>query len=84
MPEGDFGFVTMRLHAGRVDGSDVYFIRTDASEETFAHAEGLVFVPKITELATPKLSGAVYLEPDASDRPAIFSSEPERDDYTPA
>lgn len=82
--EGDFGFVTMRLHAGRIDGNDVYFIRTDASDETFAKEEGLVFVPKLAALATPKLSGAVYVDRDNSDRPAIFSSEPGRDDYTPA
>jgi hypothetical protein len=82
--DGDFGFVTMRLHAGRVDGNDVYFIRTDASDEKFAGEEGLVFVPKLAALAAPKLSGAVYLDRDTSDRPAIFSSEPGRDDYTPA
>ena len=82
--EGDFGFVTMRLHAGRVEGNDVYFIRTDASDETFANEQGLVFVPKLAALATSKLSGAVYLDADASDQPAIFSSEPGRDNYTPA
>jgi hypothetical protein len=81
--EGDFGFVTMRLHAGRVDGKNVYYIRTDASDKTFAEEEGLVFVPKLAALATSKLSGAVYLAPDG-DHPAIFSSEPGRDDYTPA
>jgi hypothetical protein len=74
----------MRLHAGRVEGNDVYFIRTDASDETFADEQGLVFVPKLASLATPKVSGAVYLDADASDQPAIFSSEPGRDDYTPA
>ncbi|MGH3004439.1 MAG: DUF7482 domain-containing protein [Gaiellaceae bacterium] len=82
--DGDFGFVTMRLHGGRVDGSDVYFIRTDVSDEGFADAERLVFVPKLAALATPKLSGAVYVDRVAADRPAIFSSEPGREAYTPA
>lgn len=82
--EGDFGFVTMRLHVGRVDGNEVYFIRTDASDETFANEEGLVFVPKLAVLASPKLSGAIYVDRDATDRPAIFSSEPGSDGYTPA
>jgi hypothetical protein len=79
--EGDFGFVTIRLHAGRVDRSNVYFIWTDASDEGYADQQRLVFVPKLAAL---ELSGAVYLDTDAPDRPAIFSSEPGRDDYTPA
>ncbi len=82
--EGEFGFVTLRLHAGRVDGRDVYYIRTDASDEGFAEEQGLVFVPKLAPLATPELAGAVYVDRDDPDLPAIFSSEPGRDDYTPA
>jgi hypothetical protein len=82
--EGDFGFVTLQLHAGLVDRSDVFFIRTDASEERFADSERLVFVPKLAALADPSLSGAMYVDPDQSDRPAVLSSEPGRRDYTPA
>jgi hypothetical protein len=82
--EGDFGFVTMRLHAGVVNGSDVYFIRTDASDETFAKKERLVFVPKLAALARAELSGAIYLDAPQTDRPAILSSQPGRGDYTPA
>ena len=62
----------------------MYYIRTDASEEGFAEEEGLVFVPKLAPLATPELAGAVYVDRDDPDLPAIFSSEPGRDDYTPA
>jgi len=36
--EGAFGFVSMRLHEGVVDGESVWFVRTDASDETFAPA----------------------------------------------
>jgi hypothetical protein len=82
--EGDFGFVTMRLHAGVVDGNDVYFIRTDASGEAFADKEQLVFVPKLAALAKPKLSGAMYVDAQQADRPAILSSQPGGENYTPA
>jgi hypothetical protein len=82
---GDFGFVTMRLHKGVVDGSDVYYVRTDASERTFAAAEQLVFVPRIAGLTAPGLSGAAYLvESGAQGQATVLSTEPGRPDYTPA
>lgn len=83
--EGDFGFVTMRVHKGAVDGSDVYFVRTDASDNDFATAEELVFVPNLAGLTGAGLSGAAYVvEGGVADQPTVFSSEPGRDDYTPA
>ncbi|MEX2660184.1 MAG: hypothetical protein WD232_10840, partial [Acidimicrobiales bacterium] len=82
---GAFGFVTMRLREGAFDGNDVYFVRTDASDESFAQAEGLVHVPKLTSLTGDGLSGAAYVVEDASDdQPTVFATEPGRDDYTPA
>lgn len=81
---GPFGFVTMRIHEGRVDGKNVYYIRTDASDETYAQDEKLIYVPKLRSLTGDGLSGAAYLVEGAEDQPAIFSSEPGRDDYTPA
>lgn len=82
---GAFGFVTMRIRAGAFDGNDVYFVRTDASEEDFAVAEELVYVPKLATLTGDGLSGAAYVvEGGAADQPVVFSSEPGRDDYTPA
>lgn len=42
---GDYGKVTFKLHEGKHAGESVYFIRTDASDQTFAQEEGLVFVP---------------------------------------
>lgn len=82
---GAFGFVTMRIRAGAFDGNDVYFVRTDASEEAFATAEELVYVPKLATLTGDGLSGAAYVvEGSAADQPVVFSSEPGRDDYTPA
>jgi hypothetical protein len=82
---GEFGFVTMRVHRGAFDGNDVYFVRTDASDEAYAQTEQLVYVPKIAGLTGDGLSGAAYVFDDGSDdQPTVFSSEPGRDDYTPA
>lgn len=55
--EGAFGFVSMRLHEGVVDGESVWFVRTDASDETFARREKLVFAPRIASLSRDGLSG---------------------------
>lgn len=83
--EGAFGSVTMKLHKGAVDGNDVHFVRTDTSDSDFAKAEKLVFVPKLAGLSTPELSGGAYtFENGASGQPTVFSSEPGRDNYTPA
>lgn len=82
---GAFGFVTLRLHRGLVDGAQVSFIRTDASDEAYAEQEGLVFVPKIAVLDDPERSGAMYVvEGGVADQPVVLSSEPGRDDFTPA
>lgn len=83
--EGAFGFVTMKLHQGRFAGKDVWFVRTDASDKTFASREELVFVPKLAPLAAPGLAGTIYLfENDGPEQPPVFSSEPGQDGYTPA
>lgn len=79
--EGVFGFAEFRLHQGAFDGNDVFYIRTDASDQAFAAAEQLVFVPKIAPLQADGLSGSVFLFPE---EPSVFSSEPGRDDFTPA
>ena len=82
--QGAFGFVTMRIRTGAFDGNDVYFVRTDASDEAFATAEELVYVPKLATLTGDGLSGAAYVVEGADDQPVVFSSEPGRDDYSPA
>ncbi len=79
---GAFGFVTLRLHRASVDGGDAYFIRTDTSDRIFAGSEGLVFAPKLGALARPGLSGEMFLFDN--EHPAVLSSEPSREDYTPA
>jgi hypothetical protein len=80
--EGDFGFVTLRLRKGAVDGNDVYFIRTDASDVEFAREQGLVYVPKLKVLAQNGLAGTAVLFDD-DEQPVVLSSEPGRKD-TPA
>jgi hypothetical protein len=83
--EGPFGFVKIRLHKGLFEGRDVYFVRTDASEQSFAASEKLVFVPKLAPLEAPGLSGSAFLiSGGTSDQGTVFSSEPGRDDYSPA
>lgn len=83
--EGDFGFVTLRLHPAAVDGADAYFIRTDSSDQDHADQEQLVFVPKLQALAEEGLAAAAYVfEGAGEDQPVVLSTEPGRDDYTPA
>lgn len=79
--EGPFGFVSLRMHRGVVEGEDVWFIRTDASDEGLAQRAGLVFAPKLQALAEEDMADDVFLLEDGA---AVFSSRPGRDDYTPA
>ena len=82
---GDFGFVTLALHRAAVDGADAYFVRTDASDQDYADEQQVVFVPRLRALAEEGLAGAAYVFGDGpADQPVVLSSEPGRDDYTPA
>ncbi len=80
------GSVTLRLHEGRLDGKPIYFVRTDSSDEAFAEAEGLVFVPILT-LASQKEGGVgrIFLFGDeaAEGQLPVLSTGPGRDDFTP-
>jgi hypothetical protein len=83
--EGAFGFVSMRLHPGLVEGREAWFIRTDASDEAFASREGLVFAPKLSSLTGSGLSGDLYLVEDGVEgQSALLSADPTSDAYTPA
>ncbi len=82
---GAFGFVTLAVRPGAFAGNDVWFVRTDTSDAGFAEAEQLVHVPKLAPLTGEGLSGAAYVvEGGPDDQPSVFSTEPGRDDYTPA
>ena len=86
---GDFawngGWVTFRLHEGRIDGEPIWFVRTDASERSFAEQEGLVFVPLLAaSLGDPAGTGIIYLfESGAPGQLPVLSTGPGRDDFTP-
>jgi hypothetical protein len=83
--KGDFGWVRLRLHPAVIDGEEAWYVRTDASGESYARSEGLVFVPKIAGLAAAGSVGDAYLFTDgADDQPTVLSSEPGREDYAPA
>ncbi len=83
---GHFGSVTLRLHPGFYDGDDAWFIRTDASDPTFAAENGLVFVPLLRNaLQAPGGFAEIYLVDggDPNQRP-IVSNVPGETTYTPA
>jgi hypothetical protein len=83
--EGAFGFVRFRVHPGMVDGRDVYFIRTDVSDQVFADSEKLVWAPKLAGLARRGLTGEAFLASEGTaEQTAVLSSEPGRRGYTPA
>lgn len=84
--EGPFGSVTLRLHHGHFDGEDVYFIRTDASDQMFAEEEGLVYVPLMENALQAEGSFAnLYVVDDGvAEQGAVITTIPGRDDYTPA
>ena len=59
---GDFGFVKFKLHEASYDGEPIYFIRTDASDPTFAQENGLVHVPLLNVAAgRDDLANSLYL-----------------------
>jgi len=83
--QGAFGWVRLRLHPAVVDGAEVWHIRTDASDEGYAGREGLVFVPKIASLAGTGAAGEAFVFTNGADgQPTVLSSEPGRNDYSPA
>lgn len=85
--DGPFGTVTMRLHHGWVDGEDLTFIRTDASDEEFASEEGLVYVPLMANaLDAPGSFAHLYLFRDGLDdqRPVMSVSPADGENFTPA
>jgi hypothetical protein len=85
--DGPFGSVTMQLHRGWVDGEELTFIRTDASDEEFANTEGLVYVPLMENaLDEPGSHAELYLfEDDHTDQLPVMSVSPaDGENFTPA
>jgi hypothetical protein len=82
--QGAFGWVRLRLHPAAIDGEEAWYIRTDASDESYARAEELVYVPKIASLAGVGAGEAFVFTNGADGQPTVLSSEPGRNDYSPA
>jgi hypothetical protein len=85
--QGPFGSVTMRLYRGWVNGDDVAFIRTDASDQQFAEREGLVYVPLLRNaLDVPGSYSDLYLFEGGPDgqRPVMSSSPANGEHFSPA
>jgi hypothetical protein len=84
--EGPFGSVTLKLHPGWFDGGDAWFIRTDASDQPFAEAEGLVYAPILRNALDAEGSYATLYRfaSGAEDQRPVLSTVPGRDDFTSA
>ena len=74
---GQYGWVRFRLHEALYNGESIYYIRTDASEEAYAQANGLVFVPLLN--AGVDIAGSLYTFSDG--RTPVLSSAPGGDDF---
>jgi hypothetical protein len=78
---GAFGFVTFRLHQALHNGEPIYFIRTDASDPTFAQENGLVHVPLLNVAAgDPDMANSLYVFD--GDRPPVIGAAPGDDAYS--
>ena len=83
--EWNGGSVTMRLHEALANGEAAYFVRTDASDATFAETEQLVFVPLLAAAASVDGGiGDLYLfDEGAADQRPVISWTPADDGFTP-
>lgn len=83
---GPFGSVTFQMHRAMYNGEAAYYIRTDASDQTFAQENKLVFVPLLNaalsaEGATSKL---YTFENPAEEQFPVLSHVPTDEAYSPA
>ena len=83
---GQFGSVTMKMHAAFFDGDMAYHIRTDASNPTYAEENKLVFVPLLGALLErDDTTSAYYTFDDGVDEQLpVISTIPGMDEFSPA
>lgn len=83
--EGRFGFVKFKLHPGWVNGSQVYFIRTDTSNKQFADENKLVFVPLLQNgmKNADAVSNLYLFDGGAPDQATVLSTDPAQANYSP-
>lgn len=77
---GMYGSVTFRIHEGRVDEEPIYYIRTDASDPTYAEENKLVYVPLLNAAGSLGIANDLYLFD--SGRPAILRYGPGHENYS--
>lgn len=83
---GAFGSVTFQLHKAWYDGEDVFYIRTDSSDEAFATENKLVFVPLLNAaLAADGATAQLYtFENGSDDQFPVVSTTPANENYSSA
>ena len=85
--EGSFGSVTFQLHQALYNGESAYYIRTDASDETFAAENHLVYVPLLNAALAAEGSTSKLYTFDVDSAPEqlpVMSSVPPNEDFSPA
>ncbi len=84
--EGSFGWVTFRLHQALYNGQSAYYIRTDASDETFALENKLVFVPLLNAaLSAEGATSQLYTFANGAEGQfPVISHIPSDEGYSPA
>lgn len=84
--DGPFGSVTLKLHPGWFNGGDAWFIRTDASDQAFAEAEGLVCVPLLKNALAAEGSFATLYRfaAGAEGQRPVLSTVPTEENFTSA
>ncbi len=82
--QGRFGFVKFKLNAAFYNGEKAYFIRTDASDKTFAEENKLVFVPVLAVAERLKdATGNLYLfDGGATNQLPVLSAIPGQSAYS--
>jgi hypothetical protein len=83
---GDFGSVTFQTHKALHNGEAAYYIRTDASDQTFAQENKMVWVPLLNAaLVAEGSTNRLYtFENAAEDQFPVISDIPSNESYSPA
>lgn len=76
---GNFGWVEFRLHEAVHEGQPVHYIRTDASDETFARENGLVWMPLLVAGKEAEFENKLYMFEDG--RPPVMRSVPGQEPF---
>jgi hypothetical protein len=84
--EGAFGWVKFRLHQAWHNGENVYYIRTDTSDASFAEENRLVHVPLLNAaLSAEGATSRLYTFANGADEQfPVVSHIPNEEAYSPA